>query len=289
MQLGALSRWWRRDARTQWEGPLFTVTSEGRGRDVVLVHGLAASPACWDGARAGLGENVRLHLVHLRGFGGLPAAQPSRGRFLTEAASGLAAYISSEIGEPAAVAGHSMGGLIALILGRDHPRAAGALMVVDVPSFFSMLISPFATAGSVAGLAELARRRYIDQDRARLEEELRRSVRKLVMSQAAVEPVVRWGLLSDQTMTADVMAEVMVTDLRPDLPRIKAPVDVVYAWERSGPTTRSSVDRIYEAAYAGLADCRKLRIDEARHYIMLDQPDAFYGAMRAWLTRRTSA
>lgn len=266
--------------------PLFSATVEGKGRDVILIHGLAASPECWSQARALLGEGVRTHLIHMRGFAGLPpAARHTPGAFLPGMAADLAAYIREHTKGPAAVAGHSMGGLVTLVLGRDHPDAAGRLMVVDVPSFFSVLINPFATAASIAGVARMARRNYAEKSAAGLEEQLRRTGRSLVTSETALEAVVGWGLSSDQTTVADVMSEVMTTDLRPDLRNIAAPVDILYAWDKSAPTTRIGLDQLYATAYAGLPDHRRLRIDDARHYIMLDRPDAFYGAMRKWLSR----
>jgi pimeloyl-ACP methyl ester carboxylesterase len=279
--------WWLRRGPVVREEPLFTVVVEGRGRDVILLHGLAASPDCWTGAREQLGPDVRLHTVHMRGFAGLPAPGnlPEAG-FLPAMASGLADYIRRHAGGRAAVVGHSMGGLATLVLGRDHPGVTDRLMVVDVPSFFSVLISPFATASSIAGMARMARRQYAGKDAAGLEEQLRRTGRTLVTSDASLEAIVDWGMTSDQAFVADVMSEVMVTDLRPDLPSIAAPVDILYAWDKTAPTTRIGLDQIYATSYAGLPDHRRQRIDGARHYIMLDRPDAFYAAMRNWLGRK---
>ena len=45
------------------------------------------------------------------------------------------------------------------------------------------------------------------------------------------------------------------------------------------------LDQVYASSYSGLRDGRKLRIDDARHYVMFDQPAAFYGAVEAWLVR----
>jgi pimeloyl-ACP methyl ester carboxylesterase len=81
------------------------------------------------------------------------------------------------------------------------------------------------------------------------------------------------------------MAEVMVTDLRGDLQKIKVPVDVIYAWDKAAHPSRLALDQIYNAAYSGLVQGSKLRIDEARHYVMFDQPAAFYGAVNQWLAK----
>ncbi|MDZ4762703.1 MAG: alpha/beta hydrolase [Alphaproteobacteria bacterium] len=285
MQIGSIARLWSREART-FEGDLFSVSVSGRGRDVVFIHGLTASPDSWEGVAARFGTEMRAHFIHIRGFAGL-APSPSRrpADFLKPLADELATYIRTHIKGPAAVAGHSMGGLVALILTRDAPRLVDRLMVVDVPAFFSVLINPFLTSSSAAGLADAARRRYVENDAAAFEEGVWRASEKLVRSPAMVERIAQWGLTSDRQTTADIMAEVMVTDLRPDLKLITRPVEVVYAWDKAGHSSRVVLDQTYASAYANLADCRKLRIDDARHYIMLDQPDEFYRAMRAWLMR----
>jgi pimeloyl-ACP methyl ester carboxylesterase len=81
------------------------------------------------------------------------------------------------------------------------------------------------------------------------------------------------------------VAEVMVTDLRQDMKRIEAPVDVIYAWDNTGHSSRGTLDQIYASSYAGLVNLRKQRIDNARHYVMFDQPEVFYSAVREWLAR----
>jgi pimeloyl-ACP methyl ester carboxylesterase len=284
MRLGTLARWLKGDPG-DWDGELMLATAEGRGRDVVFVHGLAASPECWEQAGVRLPE-VRAHLVHMRGFSGLAPSQIREpGNFLKPMADELAAYIRSLGRGPVPVVGHSMGGVVAMILARDHADVVERLMVVDVPAYFSVLINPFATPGSMAGLADASRRRYLDKPEPALEDELRGATTKLVGDPDTQARVVRWGLDSDRATTADVMAEVMVTDLRADLAVIRCPVDVIYAWEKSGHATRVGLDQVYASSYSQLTNRRLLRIDQARHYVMFDQPQLFYDAVRGWLAR----
>ncbi len=285
MQIGSLARWKKRDAPI-WEGELFTVSVEGEGRDVILLHGLAASPECWDETKEHLGRAVRLHKVHMRGFAGLaPTAFRDPMNFLKPMADALAGYIRSQGLGPVAVAGHSMGGIVSLILARDHADVVERLMVVDVPAFFSVLINPFASPGMMSHFAQHSRHSYIDKSKADLLSDLRRTSEKLVTDPVQIERLVRWGVASDRRTTADVMAEVMVTDLRGDLQRIKAPVDVIYTWDRVSPMSKLGADQVYASAYAGLANGRRQRIDDARHFVMFDQPALFYGAVQSWLAR----
>ena len=284
MQIGSLSRWLKRDAAT-WEGAMFTVSVEGAGQDVVFLHGLAASPECWEEAGELL-PGVRAHSIHMRGFAGLaPSAFRDPMNFLKPMADALAGYIRTLKAGPVAVVGHSMGGLVGLILARDHADVVDRLMVVDVPAYFSVLINPFATAASMAPFAQHSRRSYVERSKPDLQDDIRRTTEKLVRDPAHLARIVRWGANSDRQTIADVMAEVMVTDLRGDIQRIEAPVDVIYTWDRTTPASKLGLDQVYAASYSGLRDGRRLRIDDARHYVMFDQPAAFYGAVEAWLKR----
>ncbi len=285
MQLGSLSRWLKKDS-SGYEGEQFNVSIQGRGTDVVFIHGLAASPECWDGAEEFLGGDVRCHLLHMRGFSGLASSgfrEPMN--FLKPMADAIAAYIRTLKAGPVAVVGHSMGGIVSLILARDHADVVDRLMVVDVPAFFSVLINPFATPGSISGIAQHARRSYAAKTKPQLQDELQSNSPKLVTDPDDVDRVVQWGMTSDRATTADVMAEVMVTDLRADMARLTMPVDVIYAWDKSGHASKLGIDQVYASAYSGLVQGRKLRIDNARHYVMLDQPAEFYGAVNDWLAR----
>ncbi len=284
MQIGSLSRLLKRNA-VAWEGALFTASVEGAGRDVVLIHGLAASPECWEEAGKFL-PGGRRHAIHMRGFAGLaPSAFRDPMNYMKPTADALAGYIRTLKTGPVAVVGHSMGGIIALILARDHADVVDRLMVVDVPAYFSVLINPFATATSMAPFAQHSRRSYVERSKPDLHEDIRRTTDKLVRDPAHAERIVRWGMTSDRQTTADVMAEVMVTDLRGDLQRIEAPVDVIYTWDRTTPASKLGLDQVYASSYSGLRNGVRQRIDDARHYVMFDQPAAFYGAVEAWLAR----
>lgn len=285
MQLGSLSRWLKRDVPV-FEGELFTASVGGAGKNVMLLHGLAASPECWGESGEYLSPGVRTHAIHMRGFSGLaPSGFRSPMNFLKPMADALAGYIRTQRIGPVAIAGHSMGGLVSLILARDHADVVDRVMVADVPAYFSVLITPFATPAAMAPLAQHSRRTYMDKSKPELQDELRRTSEKLVRDPANVARLVRWGMASDRQTTADVMAEVMVTDLRNDMQRIEAPVDVVYAWDRVSPVSKLALDQVYASSYAGLRQGRKLRLDDCRHYLMIDQPAAFYSAVNEWLKR----
>jgi pimeloyl-ACP methyl ester carboxylesterase len=98
----------------------------GSGSPLVLVHGLSASARWWSRNVPGLARHFRVYAIDLIGFGGSAA----RGRFvLAEAARRLAAWMAETGVGPAAVVGHSMGGLVAAELAADAPELVDRLVL----------------------------------------------------------------------------------------------------------------------------------------------------------------
>lgn len=99
------------------------------------------------------------------------------------------------------------------------------------------------------------------------------SIARLAKTEAARPGLVAAGINSDRKTMADAMYELMVTDLRPELGRIKVPVEVVYAYDSHYGIEASQVDAMFRNAYASTPNISFRRIDGSFHFIMLDQPD----------------
>jgi pimeloyl-ACP methyl ester carboxylesterase len=120
----------------------------GSGEPLVLYHGLTGSGERWrdTGYVAGLADAYRLILIDARGHGesDKPHDQEAYGRH--RQAADVGAVLNDLEMESARFWGHSMGGDVALTLGRHHPDRVSALVVTGY--------SPFAAAGDEA--AEMA-------------------------------------------------------------------------------------------------------------------------------------
>jgi pimeloyl-ACP methyl ester carboxylesterase len=120
----------------------------GSGEPLVLYHGLTGSGERWrdTGYVTGLADAYRLILIDARGHGGSdkPHDEVAYGR-RRQAADVVAVLNHLEIGTTR-FWGHSMGGDVALTLGRHYPERVSALVVTGY--------SPFAAAGDEA--AEMA-------------------------------------------------------------------------------------------------------------------------------------
>ncbi|MBP8072684.1 MAG: alpha/beta fold hydrolase, partial [Brevundimonas sp.] len=143
-------------AQTAFSSRRISVTTRGRGADVLLIPGLASTAEVWRGVADRLAGKRRLHLISVRGFGDLPAGANASGAVMATVAAEVRRYIAEQQLDRPAIIGHSMGGQLGLRIAADAGTRIGRVMVVDSSPFFPALISPQATVGDVEPIAQLA-------------------------------------------------------------------------------------------------------------------------------------
>jgi pimeloyl-ACP methyl ester carboxylesterase len=240
-----------------------SVAVEGTGTDVILIPGLASSRDVWTDLADQLRQSHRLHLVQIGGFAGSPAVPDPDAKVAAPAAEAIAEYIWREHIEAPAIIGHSMGGAVALMLGARHPDQIGRLMVVDALPFYPLLFDPSATSETAAPHAAQMRDAMLAASPEQNEGMQKASIAGLAKTEAVRPGLVEAGVKSDRQTVADALYEVMTTDLRPELSRIKVPVEVVYAYDTAYPLPASNFDAMYRNAYASTPDVSFRRIDDS--------------------------
>lgn len=192
-------------------------------------------------------------------------------------------YVSETRLSRPAIVGHSMGGQIALKVAADAPSAVDRVMAVDASPFFPALITPGATAGDIEPIAQLAYQtlQFLGDD------VLRSQGRGMGLDLGGAADSL-FGAMGwqggDRRVLAQSLYEVMTVDLRHRLPRITAPVTVVYGWSADESSPRSQTDRLFRAAYASLrAPATFAAIEGAEHMVMIDRPTAFMAALNRFL------
>jgi pimeloyl-ACP methyl ester carboxylesterase len=259
----------------------------GSGPDVVLIPGLSSSPRAWASTVAAM-PGYRWHLVQLNGFAGAPAAgAAAEGPVAAPAAEEIARYISTAGLKKPAVVGHSMGGTMAMMVAARHPQAVGKVMVVDMfPFLGSMFGGPTATPESVRPMADQIRAGISTSTGAAREAQIRQTIAGMVKTESLRAEPVEDSLLSDPGVSGRAFHELVVTDLRPELPRITAPLTVLYVLPAGTPMTAEQMDGFYKASYANVPGAVVKRIPESYHFIMLDAPERFQQELRAFLRAR---
>lgn len=262
-----------------------SVLVEGSGTDIILIPGLASSYEVWADLASRLRQTHRLHLVQVAGFAGSPAASDPEGKVAAPTAEAIAEYIRSQRIEAPVIIGHSLGGEVALMLGARHPDQVGPLMIVDALPFYTLLIAPSATSETATPHAAAMRDAMLAATPEQAEAMQHASIARLVKTEAFRPGLAAAGISSDRKTVADAMYELMVTDLRPELERIKVPVEVVYAYDPLYGIDASNVDAMYRNAYVSTPNISLRRIDDSFHFVMLDQSELFAAAVIEFLSQ----
>lgn len=242
---------------------------------VALLHSLALDGGMWEGVAQRLAGRARLVAMDCRGHG---ASARVAGPYTTaQCADDLAAVLDS-LGWPAAtVAGCSMGGCIAQDFAARHAARTEALLLVDTTAWYG------------PGAPEAWRQRA--------ETARRGGMQALVPFQAerwfsaafnAAQPAVldRWLAVfaaNDLDCYAASCAMLGEADLRPLLPRIKAPTRVLV-----GEQDAATPPDMARALAAGIAGARLQVIPAAKHLAPIECPDAVAEALIALLPDRAA-
>ncbi|HEY8592143.1 MAG TPA: alpha/beta hydrolase [Sphingomicrobium sp.] len=279
-------------AASQFAPSRFSVVVEGKGPHVIFIPGLSSTRDVWAASVQALKSKYRLHLVQLKGFGeeaGPNASGPVLKPFVEE----LAAYIEANKLKSPAIVGHSMGGLAALMLAAEHPRAAGKLMIVDAFPF----IGPVFGAPDVATITPRAEqmRSMVLAQAAKVTPAFgkpadcpatlpapARIVGNMTNSAVGACIMKHGATASDMRVVAQAMYDDMLTDMRPRLKDIAVPVTMLYPQD-DRLVTKEEADKLYAESYAGTPKLKLVRIPGSYHFIMQDQPALFEEQLKAFL------
>lgn len=248
-----------------------SVEVTGAGPDVVLIPGLASSREVWRPLATRLSATHRVHLVQLAGFAGEPWSHGD-GAFLAPAVDALAAYVTEAGLDRPAVIGHSLGGLTGLLLAQRHPDRVGRVMSVDSLPFYSAMFGPQVTVEAARPFADQAATAILSADAATFRTMQVQTAASMARDPNMREQVVAWSIASDRQAMASAMKDVMTTDARPGLAAMNLPVWAVYAADADGGAPAAMADAVWTREYATLPGVTLVRVDDARHFIMADQP-----------------
>lgn len=258
-----------------------SVVAIGKGAPVILIPGLSSPRAVWDGVAPALAKTHRVYLVQVNGFAGdAPGANLSPG-ILDGIVADLHTLIAKEKIAGAAVVGHSLGGLVSLMLAKAHPGDAGRIMAVDSLPFYGALFGPGVTVAQVAPRGGMMRDAMVASQGHPDPAMAKRTAAQLALKPESRALVERWFMATDQRVSGQAMYEDLTTDLRPGMAAIATPITLVYPYSDAVPKERA--DALYRGAYAGARHVAFVPVADAAHFVMLDQPAAFAAALDAFL------
>ncbi|HEY0115715.1 MAG TPA: alpha/beta hydrolase [Allosphingosinicella sp.] len=259
-----------------------SIEAVGSGPPLVLIPGLASPREVYRPFVDELARTGRVLLVQVNGFGGDPPRGNAAEGVLPGVVADIARYLEQNRLGPAVVVGHSMGGVIGMLLARDHPARIDRLMIVDSLPFFGSMVSPDLTVEAIRPSAE-AMRAAIRNGMGRDGEPSATdpSVQTMSYSPEGRLQVARWVRGSDPAVVGQAMYETATTDMRPHLTAIgRVPTTVLYAVP---PSLVERAHALWRGQYAPAPSIRLVPVENSHHFIMLDQPERFRSELRTFL------
>lgn len=255
------------------------VAPQGSGRDVVFIPGLTSSPNVY--AKAAEGLPGELHFVTVKGFAGTDAPEDLTS-FVAPAADAIAGYLEAEGITKAALVGHSMGGVVAMLTANGTERVERVLIVDSVP-FLPGLFAPNADPDVIAAGRPLMRRQMKGMTREMWEATVRQGLPRQAVSEASRERILKASGDSDFEAAKAAFVELMTTDYRPDFEKVSVPVTVLVPYDKSFGFPKEAVLARYEAQYADVPNVELRVVEDSRHFIMFDQPEVFRAELERFL------
>lgn len=263
------------------------------GPALILVPGLTAGTWTWYDTIARQAKSHAIYAVTVAGMSDVPPA-PSPSLDAVDA-SLLALIQGEKIARPVLI-GHSMGGYAALRFATEHPELVRGVVAVDglpiLPGMAQLTVQQRNVAAAQAGANILAQSHdtFLKAEHS--------IVLDYVTDPALGERLFALCAMSDQKAVGEYFKELLAADLRPELPKLTVPTLVVaanpgvplpsyippQAASMSSDDRRAAVVELYTGLMAGAPNIKVVPIDNARHFVMLDQPDAFAQALDAFLT-----
>jgi len=254
--------------------PSFHVDIVGKGKPMILIPGFASSGHTWDSTVARYKDRYECHVLTLAGFAGEPRIEAP---FLETVRKDLAAYIRKNKMDKPVIVGHSLGGFMALWLAETEPDLPGPMIIVDSLPFLAGVTNPGATADSVKPMAESMRKMFSGPPSEQSAKMAEASIKSMVTKPEDFEMIMGWSRKSDPIAEGNAMYDMMTTDLRADLGKIQSPVIVIGTWiAYKEYATREQVVANFRGQYAKLKDYQFVLSDNARHFVMLDDPKGFF-------------
>jgi pimeloyl-ACP methyl ester carboxylesterase len=258
-----------------------------RGRPLILIPGLASGGWVWQETVRAFSGDRAVYVLTLPGFDGRPAAGATP--FATAQAAVLKLIAQRRLDKPVIV-GHSLGATMAIALAEEQPAAIGGVVAIDGLPVFpgTQDMTPAQRQAMAEGMKARVAGAKPDAFAAQQQAYMRTAG---VVDMGKADDLAKLTGRSDPASVAQYMADDLKLDLRPGLKNIQAPVLLIAPWfdldnTVQGQAITEDIKRdYYRALMAGTPKLDVVTVAPARHFAMIDQPQAVNDAIRAYLSR----
>ena len=262
----------------------FEVEIRGKGEPIIFIPGLASKGSVWNQVVDSLKNKYECHILTLAGFAKQKPISLEKG-YLPKMTNEIINYIINETNKKPILIGHSLGGFISLSIASSQSELLSKIIVVDSYPFMSSANNPNVTSENIIPQAEQMKEMLLTMSDRQFIKQQKLTIPKMVTDSSDIRSVTNWSIQSDRATIAQATYELMTTDLRQDIGKIKIPILVLGSWYglKEYGITKEAVKMSYENQFLK-ANNYKIEIsDTARHFIMLDDSKWFLKLVKSFI------
>ena len=260
----------------------FEVKVIGKGQPVLLIPGYSCSGEVWNETVDHLKTNYQLHVLTLAGFGGTKPIQNDE--ILKTVRNEIIQYVKDNKMKQPMLIGHSLGAFMTLWLHSTEPDLFGKSICVDGLPFVSAIGKTETTDEAVKANPQFNKQAVIQNFKSLPSDGYVKNMTRAMLYQVndslRAKQIAEWSYKSDRTTLGSTIVEMSTTDLRQEISKIKAPVLVM----ASIFGTKEVSEKEYNLQYAELKN-KTIKVADAKHFIMYDQPELFYNQIDAFFNQ----
>ena len=249
----------------------FGVTVSGAGRPIIFIPGLGSPGSVWDGTVAHLGGKWQTHVLTLAGFGGQAPIKPP---FLLTVHDQIVQYIKANHLDHPIIVGHSLGGTLSLWLAETNSADLGGVIDVEGLPFLPAAVDPKTTEADGAQAAAGIRAQFAKMTPEQFTAATKQFLATMITKPEDLDRIAAATAKSDVESFSNGMADLFSKDLRADLDKITTKVTVIAA--TIGEAPRPTLEQVWRTQLGPVKGAELHFVDDAKHFVMLDQPSAFF-------------
>lgn len=269
---------------SQTENYSFNIEIKGKGEPIILIPGLASSGEVWDQATDILEENYECHILTLPGFANQKPISLEKG-YLPIIKNEIIKYIQNELNERPILIGHSLGGFLSLSIASSQPTLLKKIIIVDSYPFMPLGFNPNASVENILPQAEMMKEMLLSTPDSLFIQQQKIAMPTMIADSIKTKIAIEWSLQSDRKTVGQAMFELMTTDLRNDIERVKIPILVLGSWygAKDYGITKEIVKKNYENQFSKAKDYKIEIAETAKHFIMWDEPKWFINVVKSFI------
>lgn len=248
------------------DGRFVSYVDEGSGPPVVLVHGIPTWGYLWHRQLPQLAQSYRVLIPDLLGFG-YSDKRDSFDRSIARQAEMLDAWLRQLGIERAAVVAHDIGGGVALRLAAFHPERVERLCVMNTVCYDSWPIELMLQFGHPEAKRKLSASAAMTAMKQALKQGFANTPDDATLDGLLSPYRTETGKLS-LIRNAAALNTNLTTEITDRLPSFRFPTLVAWGEDDTFQLLKYGERLAWDIPRAHLA-----RVGNARHFVMLDQPD----------------